>query len=144
VIRAPTSLRSTCWRAGTRLSGDYEQAEALYLESLDLNRGLGDGYMRSVELHNLGHVSLHRGDLDAAQRYFAECSAERKVSTQRNPYDTAMEALNDAALAHHRGNRARAASLLAEVERTLDDAGISLDPDDRFEVDWLRDRLAER
>jgi hypothetical protein len=67
-----------------------------------------------------------------------------EVSTQRNPYDTAMEALNDAALAHHRGNRARAASLLAEVERTLDDAGISLDPDDRFEVDWLRDRLAER
>ena len=126
--------------AGTRLSGDYVGATALYTDSLALNRDLQDTGMVLTELHNLGHVSLHRGDVAAAEQYFAECSGLRRGS--HNPYDRAMELLNGAALAFHRGHAEGMAGVVAEVESTLDRAGIALDPDDRFEVDWLRGRLA--
>ncbi len=128
--------------AGTRLSGDYERATALYADSLALNRELQDSGMVRTELHNLGHVSLHRGDVATAERFFAECSGLRRGS--KNPYDRAMELLNGAALAFHRGEREGATGVVAEVESTLDREGIALDPDDRFEVDWLRGRLASK
>jgi len=124
--------------AGTRLSGDHARAMTLYSDSLALNRKLQDSGMVAAELHNLGHVSLHRGDLAAAERYFAECAGLRNGS--EDPYDQAMERLNRAALAFHGGEVDRAASLLREAISTLDRAGIALDPDDQFEVDWLRAR----
>jgi hypothetical protein len=52
-----------------------------------------------------------------------------------------MGELNRAALAVVRGNRQRAAGLLGRAQAMLDSAGIVLDPDDAFEVGWLRDRL---
>ncbi len=122
--------------AGTRLSGDYDRARELYLESLELNRRLGKERMVHVELHNLGHVELHRGDLAAAERAFAECS-EAKAGSD-DAYDRAMELLNRAALAAARGRTS--AKLLDECEAILEQAGITLDPDDRFEVDVLRAR----
>ncbi|TMQ58738.1 MAG: hypothetical protein E6K76_06870 [Candidatus Eisenbacteria bacterium] len=128
--------------AGTRLSGDYPRATTLYKDSLTLNRGLRDLGMVRTELHNLGHVSLHLGDVAAAVQYFGECSELRRGS--ENPYDRAMELLNGAALAYHRGETERTADRVAEVESTLNRAGIVLDPDDRFEVDWLREQLAAK
>jgi tetratricopeptide (TPR) repeat protein len=125
--------------AGTRLDGDYERARAFYLESLDLNRRLKDEHMIAVELHNLGHVEIHRGDIAAARNYFRECTALRSGSS--NPYDTAMDHLNRAALTCVEGKATEAAAALESTESILRDAGIVLDPDDRFEVDWIRDRL---
>ena len=58
---------------GTRFTGDFEQAAALFEESLALNRRIGDLGMVGVELHNLGHVEIHRGNIDQAERYFVEC-----------------------------------------------------------------------
>ena len=52
-----------------------------------------------------------------------------------------MTHLNYAALAFARGDRARAVELLQQTQTTLDAAGIVLDPDDAFEVDWLRAQL---
>ena len=123
--------------AGTRLAGALDEAAALYDESLELNRRLDDSYMVAVEHHNLGHVELHRGNVDAAERHFADARAART----ENPYDVAMTDLNRAALAFGAGRRDEAAELLARAESTLDAAGIALDPDDRYEVDWLRERL---
>jgi tetratricopeptide (TPR) repeat protein len=123
--------------AGTRLGGDLDEAAVLYDESLELNRRLGDERMVNVEHHNLGHVELHRGNVDAAQRHFTDARAGRAD----NPYDNAMTELNGAALAFAAGRRDEAAHLLARAESTLADAGIALDPDDRYEVDWLRERL---
>ena len=40
-----------------------------------------------------------------------------------------------------RGEHDHAAELLARTQSTLDAAGIMLDPDDAFEVNWLRERL---
>jgi hypothetical protein len=99
--------------AGTRLDGDLDAAAELYAESLELNRGLDNAAIVGMELHNLGHVEIRRGNLDAAQRHFAVTAGERK----------------------------RASELVARAEQTLGQAGIVLDPDDQSEVAWLRAQL---
>ncbi|MCA1680078.1 MAG: hypothetical protein LC790_15855 [Actinobacteria bacterium] len=124
--------------AGTRLAGDHDEAVELYTESLELNRRLGDSRMVGMELHNIGHVELHRGNVEAAERCFAECA---DVRNHDDPYEAAMTHLNHAALAFARGDRERAAELLRRTQSTLDGAGIVLDPDDAFEVEWLHDQL---
>lgn len=124
--------------AGTRLAGDYDEAIELYTESLELNRRLGNSRLVGMELHNIGHVELHRGNVDAAERCFAECA---KVRNPDDLYESAMTHLNNAALAFVRDDRERAAELLGRAQSQLDGAGIVLDPDDAFEVEWLHDRL---
>ena len=124
--------------AGTRLLGDLDGAVELYAESLQLNRRLGDARMVATELHNIGHVELHRGNVPAAERCFAECVELRKTD---DPYDIAMTHLNQAALAFAREEHDRAAELLWRTGSTLEKAEIALDPDDAFEVDWLQSRL---
>jgi tetratricopeptide (TPR) repeat protein len=125
--------------AGTRLAGAYDEAAAIYHESLELNRRLGDSRMVGMELHNLGHVEVHRGNVDAAERCFAE---RAELAPQNDPYEAAMTDLNKAALAFVRGDRRRASELLDRTQSTLDGVGIVLDPDDAFEVDWLRQELS--
>jgi tetratricopeptide (TPR) repeat protein len=124
--------------AGTRLAGDLDEAVELYAESLELNRRLGDSRMVGMELHNLGHVELHRGNIEVAERCFSEVAG---IRDHHVPYEAAMTHLNHAALAVARGDRGGAAELLGRMQATLDGAGIVLDPDDAFEVDWLRDQL---
>lgn len=124
--------------AGTRLAGDHDEAVELYTESLELNRRLGDSRTVGMELHNIGHVELHRGNVEAAERCFAECA---DVRNHDDPYEAAMTDLNHAALAFARGDRERAAELLQRTQSTLEGAGIVLDPDDAFEVEWLHDQL---
>jgi tetratricopeptide (TPR) repeat protein len=126
--------------AGTRLLGDYDGAKALYEESLELARTSGDSRMETMELHNLGHVELHRGDVAAAERLFAEWRT--RVESSADPYDAAMRSLNDAALAIAHGDRERAHALLDEAEGRLAAAGIVLDPDDAAELELLRHRDA--
>ena len=125
--------------AGTRLAGDLDAAAELYRESLALNRRLGDRRMVGVELHNLGHLEVHRGNLDMARGYFTECVDLRDG---HNPYDVAMTTLNEAAVALVEGDRRGAAELLGRTQSALERAGIVLDPDDAYEVDWLRGQLA--
>jgi ATP/maltotriose-dependent transcriptional regulator MalT len=85
--------------------------------------------MVGVELHNLGHLELHRGNLDVAERCFAEVADLRDHD---HPYEAAMTHLNQAALAVAHGDHRRAAGLLGRTQAT---------PDDAFEVDWLRGQL---
>jgi len=124
--------------AGTRLAGDHDEAVELYTESLELNRRLGDSRTVGMELHNIGHVELHRGNVEAAERCFAECA---DVRSPDDLYEAAMTHLNHAALAFARGDRERATELLQHTQSTLEGAGIVLDPDDAFEVEWLHDQL---
>ena len=93
-----------------------------------------------MELHNIGHVELHRGNVDA-ERCFAECA---DVRDHDDPYEAAMTHLNHAALAFARGDRERATELLRRTQSRLHGAGIVLDPDDAFEVAWLTTSCAER
>ena len=121
--------------AGTRLAGEYDAALGLYAESLDLNRRLGNLRMVAGELHNLGHVHLHLGDVEAARLCFEEWF---ELRTDGDPYDAAMVSLDQAALARAGGDSATASRLLREAESTLAAGGVVLDPDDAFEVEWLR------
>lgn len=123
---------------GYRLSGSYDDAARLYTESLGLNRSLGDAGMVATELHNLGHLELHRGNLERAEQYFNERETLRNM---QDPYEDALTDLNQAALSFYRGEPARARELLGSARATLERAGMNLDPDDAFEVRWLEDRL---
>lgn len=119
--------------AGVRLSGDYDRARDLYLESLALAEQLGDERMMGVEFHNLGWVELHRGDIESASRMFAERDARSGVDA----YGDAWQELNAAALAFARGSREEALPLLESGRQKLDQLGVALDPDDQAEMDWL-------
>ena len=66
--QAPLFLHASA----TRLTGDYDQAAALFEQSLELNRKIRDQGMVAAELQNLGFVEIHRGNVDAAERYFTE------------------------------------------------------------------------
>jgi len=127
--------------AGTRLGGDYAAARELYEESIELQRELGrESEHRGIamEQHNLGWVELHLGDVDAAARRFAE----RDAVDSQEAYDVAWRDVNAAALAAARGDRESAARLLVSGEAALTAMGMALDPDDAFELDWLRGQLA--
>jgi tetratricopeptide (TPR) repeat protein len=125
---------------GTRLTGDYDGAAALFEESLALNRHLGDLGMVGVELHNLGHVEIHRGNIDAAERYFAECE---ELGASDDAYGAAMTHLNRAVVAFARGEDGRARELLGDAESLPGGTDFYPAPDDRFELEGLRERLAE-
>jgi tetratricopeptide (TPR) repeat protein len=120
-----------------RAAGDYERAAALFEESLALNRRIGDPGMIGVELHNLGHVEIHRGNADAAARYFDECAQDGGS----DPYGAALTQANKAAVAFLRGEREQAATLLSRAKSGLDEAGIEPAVDDRFEIEWLQRQL---
>ena len=124
----------------TRFTGDYDQAAALFEESLALNRRLGDLGMVGVELHNLGHVEIHRGNVGAAERYFAECE---QLGASDDAYFEAMTNLNRAVVAFAREENDRARALLGDAESVLGETDPYPAPDDRFELDWLRGQLAE-
>ena len=124
--------------AGTRLTGDLDAAIELHVESLELNRRLGDRRMVGMELHNIGYLELHRGNVAAAERRFAKVAG---LCDHDDPYEAAMTHLNQAALAVARGHCEPAGELLLRAQATLEGAGIVLDPDDAYEVNWLRDQI---
>ena len=109
-----------------RLGGDLAGAAALFEESLALNRRVGDRRMVEVELHNLGHVAIRRGEVEAAERYFEELAR-----------DAGLTDPNRAALAYVRGDRQTASNILTRI----DDAE-ELPLDDRAELEWLRNQVS--
>ena len=91
-----------------------------------------------VELHNLGHVEAHRGNIETAEAYFTEAE---QMGPSSDPYTSAMTRLNKASIAFGRGKDEEARALLQDSETILRHAGIEAAHDDKFEIDWLRDRL---
>jgi tetratricopeptide (TPR) repeat protein len=120
-----------------RFLGDLDGAAELLGRSLALNRELDDQGMIVAELHNLGHVELHRGNVDAARGLFEEL----KQHGADDPYGRVMTHLNAGALAFAEGHRERAASELAAADSALAETEVELAPDDRFELDRLRSGL---
>ncbi len=125
--------------AGTRLLTDYDRAAELYHEGIELARAHGDERGIAMEQHNLAHVELHRGNIDEAERLFTARLAYARAAA--DPYEHAMTALNEAALAAAGGNDGQARERFAEAQRLLDDNAIVLDPDDAFEFDALAARF---
>jgi tetratricopeptide (TPR) repeat protein len=126
------------YAAGTRLSGDYDRARELYLESIALGDALGDERRKQQEFHNLGWVELHRGDVGAAERMFAERDARPGLDAMGD----AWTELNRAGVALARGKRDEASLHFEAGKRRIELLGAALDPDDQFEFDWLATQLA--
>ena len=123
-----------------RFRGDLDLAADLLGQSLALNRRIDDQGMIVVELHNLGHIELHRGNVDVARRLFEEVEARSQAD---DPYSLAMSHLNAGALAFVDGDHERATQELASADATLRDSGVEPAPDDQFELDNLREQLVE-
>jgi len=134
--QAPLFLHASA----TRLIGDYDQAAALFEQSLELNRKLRDQGMVAAELQNLGFVEIHRGNVDAAERYFTE---GEKIAPATDPYSNAMSIINKAVIAFLRGERDESRSLLQRAQSVFKEAGIAPGADDQFEIDWLQRQLTK-
>jgi tetratricopeptide (TPR) repeat protein len=124
--------------AGTRLGGDYAGARELYTESLERARELGNEGLVANELHNLGWVALHLGEPDEAEKRFGEFERLANAAHHR-PW---LE-LNRAGVAVARGDLDEARSRLTAGEALIAEVGLTLDPDDQSEHDWLRAQVAE-
>src|SRR5437867_3862113 len=135
--QAPLFLHASA----TRLIGDYDQAAALFEQSLELNRKIRDQGMVAAELQNLGFVEIHRGNVDAAERYFTE---GEKIAPASDPYSTAMSIINKAVIAFLRGNRDESRSLLQRAQSVFKEAGIDPGADDQFEINWLHGQLTTK
>ena len=120
---------------GTRLSGDFRRARDLYAESLALFERRGSDAGAAMEHQNLAWVELHLGDVDAAERHLGA------AGVGEGAYSAAWRDVTAAALALVRGDRDEAARLLASGEAGLAAAGVVADPDDQFELDWIREQL---
>ena len=132
--QAPLFLHASA----TRLTGDYEQAAALFEQSLDLNRKIGDQGMVGAELQNLAFVEIHRRNVDAAERYVTECE---KLGPENDPYNAAMTNLTRAMIAFARGDKNMSRTLLERAQSMLKEAKVDAGPDDQFEFNWLHGLL---
>jgi hypothetical protein len=92
----------------------------------------------SMELHNLGWVELHLGNIGAAADRFRE----RDAGADSDAYLNAWSELNWAAIAAKKGDIDAATQLFNAGMRALEELGVVLDPDDKEEVEWLS-RLLE-
>ena len=61
--------------AAARMRGDLGPARELYLESIELNRQLGDDRMVAGEYRNLAYVELHDGHVARARDLFSSSAA---------------------------------------------------------------------
>ena len=94
-IRMPLHMRA----AAARMEGKLDEARELYLESRELNERLGNDQNVIGEDHNLGHVALHSGDRDEAERRFR--SAREWIFNHDNAYLTPYAYLDAGVLALH-------------------------------------------
>jgi ATP/maltotriose-dependent transcriptional regulator MalT len=102
-----------------RYQEDYERAEAVLAEAMDLARAQQDWFHLAASLHNLGTVALDRGDHDRARAALAEGLV---YARQENRYLAASALHYLSRLAFEQGDYARAAALLREnllVQREL-------------------------
>jgi tetratricopeptide (TPR) repeat protein len=123
--------------AGERLLGRYRAAKDLYLQSAELNRGLGNEAWVSMEQHNLGWVELHLGDADAATSRFQA----RDEAVAGDPLAGAWSELSWSGVAIARGDIDEAKRRYDAGMQMLGKLQMTADPDDASELAWLKEGL---
>lgn len=132
--QAPLFLHASA----TQMTDDYDQAAALFEQSLALNRKINDQGMVRAELQNLGLVEFHRGNFDTAEHYFAE---SERLGPEDDSYSMAMASLYAAFIAFGRGNKNESRTLLERAQSILKEAKMNAGSDDQFEINWLSGQL---
>jgi tetratricopeptide (TPR) repeat protein len=116
-----------------RAQGDLEEAQRSYERALAL---AADPVRRTIDLYNLGSVSIERGDLEAAERSF-----RANIDVFRNtPEATLLAASGFTGLGYvfvKQGEFRRAGLLMGHAEERRSQKGIPLDPIDKD----LHDRM---
>jgi len=119
--------------AAARMSGDRGQARALYEESIALARQLGTTGRVTTELHNMGYLDLHDGNLRTAGQRFHEAlvlarESRDELTLRYSILDAAVTALADDRLED-------ASRLLGAAQAQFKAAGAIPDPDDQVEME---------
>jgi hypothetical protein len=65
--------------------GDWDHAAQLHAESAQLARELGDSWLLSIAVNNLGDVALNRGEYERALELFEESLAIRPGAPGSGP-----------------------------------------------------------
>jgi len=92
--------------------GDYEEAERLYRESLEIDEKLGDLAGKAATLHELGRLAHRRGNYEEAERLYRESlEIDEKLGNLVGKAAT-LHCLG--VLAHRRGNYKEAEKLYCE------------------------------
>lgn len=134
--RMPLHLRA----ASARMSGRYDDARRLYLESIDLNDALNEAGMSAAERRNLAYTEMHAGNIADALELFAEARRRAAGLASLVPYLT----LDEAAVALLGSDDETARAKLRSAEDQFREQGVIPDPDDAFEIAELRQRLGSK
>lgn len=119
--------------AAARMLGDRAQARALYEESIALARQLGTTGRVTTELHNMGYLDLHDGNVGGARQRFREAlvlarESRDELSLRYAILDAAIVALAD-------GRMEDASRLFGAAQAQFEAAGAIPDPDDQVEME---------
>jgi tetratricopeptide (TPR) repeat protein len=118
--------------AAARMAGETDEARALYLESIELNRRLDNAFL-AAELYNLGFLELNAGKLERARELFEDALAEARARGEEGLLSHI--AIARGALAVEAGDADGGVRLLAAGLAAVEAEGELLDPDDQAEVD---------
>lgn len=126
----------------TRMQGDYERAEKVYLEALETNTETGDKYREALTLLNLAYVAHHNQDYQQEEDLIKQ--ALKLKGEFRTPYFTALCLDALASPIGATGEPRRAAVILGATQALLDSMGIDRQAADQFEVDLVLDSVHEQ
>ena len=119
--------------AVNRMTGRDSDASALYEQTLGLFRTQSDEPGIAMELMNLGYVRLHQGKRAEASTFFRD--GLRRYEALRDETSEEFTIAAFAALAADAGDATKAATLFGAARKLLAGSGITLDPDDQYEMD---------
>ena len=135
------AVHMLAWAAHT--AGDLARARALFVDSLELRRRLGDRLGQAVELSNLGDLARGAGEAGAAGELLLGALEIAAELDSRYLLPGLLASL--AVLAGERGDLERAARLLGASQASYEAAGLVPDPVDADDPDRMqaaaRDRL---
>jgi tetratricopeptide (TPR) repeat protein len=84
-----------------RAQGDLQHAEALFLETLDLSRQVGDQFVIAVSMRNLAWVAFDQGEYARASQWFHEALETGRETEDRPAISRALRGLAEISLATH-------------------------------------------
>ncbi|HZH41874.1 MAG TPA: hypothetical protein VFD85_12730 [Gemmatimonadales bacterium] len=119
--------------AVNRMTGHDSEAASLYERTLARYRALSDGPGIAGELMNLGYVRLHQGRWADARSLFRDALVRYTAVRDEVGEEFLVSAF--AALAADAGDATRAAKLYGAAGTLLSASGVTLDPDDQYELD---------